>query len=101
MSMYSEIEAKDFYEKSQSKQLIVIDVREEDEFALGHVVNSQNFPLSQLETSYVTLPQGQELYLICKSGVRSARAGHFLENKGYKVISVKGGVEAYLGDLEK
>ena len=33
-------------------------------------------------------------YVICKSGMRSARACQFLEEQGYEVINVQGGMDA-------
>ena len=99
--MYSEISSDLFYEKTLSDKLMVIDVREPDEFLAGHVAGSVNFPLSQLEKNYQDLPQETELYLICKSGMRSMRAGHFLAEKGLEVVGVQGGVEHYSGELVK
>ena len=34
-------------------------------------------------------------YVICKSGMRSARACQFLEEQGYKVINVQGGMMSF------
>lgn len=34
-------------------------------------------------------------YVICKSGMRSARASQFLEEQGYKVINVQGGMMSF------
>ncbi|HEO8337117.1 TPA: rhodanese-like domain-containing protein, partial [Streptococcus agalactiae] len=39
-------------------------------------------------------------YLVCQRGGRSIRACQFLELKGYKVINVDGGTEAWRGNLE-
>ncbi|AEL10098.1 hypothetical protein SPPN_03290 [Streptococcus pseudopneumoniae IS7493] len=34
-------------------------------------------------------------YIICKSGMRSARACQFLSEQGYEVINVQGGMTAF------
>ncbi|MBP2622445.1 rhodanese-like domain-containing protein [Streptococcus oricebi] len=97
--MYQTISAKDFYQELQSRELSLIDVREADEFAQGHVKGAESLPLSTLEANYGHLDKDQTYYLICKMGGRSAKACDFLSQKGYQVINVQGGVEAYPGDL--
>ncbi|RRA53346.1 rhodanese-like domain-containing protein, partial [Streptococcus agalactiae] len=46
------------------------------------------------------LDKNKEYYLVCQRGGRSIRACQFLELKGYKVINVDGGTEAWRGNLE-
>ena len=47
-----EISAKDLYDKLQTEELQLIDVREVDEFTAGHVSGAQNLPLSSLPENY-------------------------------------------------
>ncbi|MBP2621757.1 rhodanese-like domain-containing protein [Streptococcus panodentis] len=91
----NELSANEFYEKASSQTLSVIDVREPDEFAAGHIAGSFNLPLSQLADRYAMLDQTKAHYIICQKGGRSARACEFLENHGYQVTNVQGGLEAY------
>ena len=60
-----------------------------------HLEGAQNLPLSQLADTYEELDKNQLHYVICKSGVRSARACQFLEEQGYKIINVQGGMTAF------
>ena len=61
-----------FYQLYQKESLSVLDVREVEE-----------------------LDKDQLHYVICKSGIRSAHACQFLEERGYKVINVQGGMTAF------
>ena len=75
--------------------ITLVDVREEDEFATGHIEEALSLPLSQLASNYQTLDTANPLYLICQKGARSARAAEFLASKNYDVTNVTGGMDAW------
>ena len=52
-------------------------------------------PLSQLADTFDQLDKDQLHYVICKSGIRSAHACQFLTEKGYDVINVLAGMDAF------
>lgn len=84
-----------FYQLYQNEKLSLVDVREVEEFETLHLEGAQNRPLSQLADIYDQLDKDQLHYVICKSGMRSACACQFLEEHGYKVINVQGGMTAF------
>ena len=90
----NEITFDDFYQLYQKESLSVLDVREVEEFEALHLEGARNFPLSQLADTYEQLDKTQPYYVICKSGMRSARACQFLAEQGYEVINVQGGMDA-------
>ena len=90
----NEITFNNFYQLYQKESLSVLDVREVEEFEALHLEGARNFPLSQLADTYKQLEKDQLYYVICKSGMRSARACQFLAEQGYEVINVKGGMDA-------
>lgn len=96
-----EMTAQDFYQQWQENSLHVLDVREVDEFAAGHVPDSHNVPLSQLEKLYQDLDENTEYHIICQAGKRSEKASAFLDSKGYRVVNVQGGVAGFPGQLTK
>lgn len=79
-------------EKALEKGANLIDVRERFEYEAGHIPTAKNFPLSTLQQTYSSLDKNQTYYIICRSGARSLRASEFLDQKGYKVINVLGGL---------
>ena len=93
--MMKEIVFDKFYQLYQKEPLSVLDVREVDEFEALHLEGAQNLPLSQLADIYDRLDKDLLHYVICKSGMKSARACHFLEEHGCKVINVQGGMTAF------
>lgn len=68
----------------------LIDVRERDEFAAGHVPGAVNLPLSELGERLGELP-AEAFDVICQVGGRSARAVQALESRGYDATNVEGG----------
>lgn len=90
----NEITFNDFYQLYQKELLSVLDVREVEEFESLHLEGARNFPLSQLADTYEQLDKTQPYYVICKSGIRSARACQFLTEQGYEVVNVQGGMDA-------
>ena len=90
----NEITFDDFYQLYQNEQLSLVDVREVEEFEALHLEGARNFSLSQLADTYEQLDKDNLYYVICKSGMRSARACQFLSEQGYEVINVQGGMDA-------
>lgn len=71
----------------------LLDVREDDEWAAGHVPNATHIPLGQLGARANEVPQDQDVYVICRSGMRSGRAAHALNGAGWRAINVAGGMQ--------
>jgi len=79
----------------------VIDVRELDEHQIAHVNGVPLFPLSTLPQHFTELNPNQQIYIHCKSGVRSLRALQFLREQGFKYLkSVKGGINAWSDEID-
>ncbi|WP_368499846.1 rhodanese-like domain-containing protein [Herbiconiux sp. A18JL235] len=73
----------------------VIDVREPDEFASGHVPGATNIPVSQLGERFGEIPTDTTVHVICQSGGRSARATEALAAAGVDAVDVAGGTSAW------
>ena len=76
----------------------LIDVREPDEYAAVRAESAVNIPLSEFVARTDEINPDQDIYLICKSGGRSAQAGEYLEQaRGWdNVINVAGGTTAWV-----
>ncbi len=76
--------------------IALLDVREPEEYAHGHVPSAINLPQAELATRLDEVPHGKPLAVICQAGYRSKRAAQFLEQQGMAgVLSVVGGTEAW------
>lgn len=75
--------------------LVVLDVREPDEWAAGHIEGAVHVPLSLLPVRFAELPDdavsGQTL-VVCKVGGRSAQATMWLQAQGVDAVNLAGGM---------
>ncbi|ARF13150.1 FAD-dependent oxidoreductase [Sporosarcina ureae] len=70
---------------------VIIDVREENEFANGHVLNAINIPLSQLRDRMEEVPKDVPVYVHCRSSQRSYNALMALQNSGFdNIVNISG-----------
>ena len=76
----------------------VIDVRGSDEYVSGHLPDSRNIPLEQLEARAGELEKFKDtpVILVCQTGARSANACKQLEKLGFgKVRNLAGGIAGW------
>lgn len=74
----------------------VLDVREDDEWAEGHVPTAHHIPLGQLESRIDEVEDGARVFVICRSGARSQRGADILFNNGIDAVSVAGGTMGWI-----
>ena len=77
---------------------VLIDVREADEFAAGHIPGAQSIPLSRIKG--IDYDLDTPLFLYCLVGSRSMRAASALKQMGYEKVKSIGGINRYKGDLD-
>jgi len=89
---------------AQSTQMInrddavVLDVRENNEFTEGHIINAIHVPLSIIKTRMNELEKHKDKKIIiaCRSGHRSSGACATLKKEGFEqVFNLSGGVMAW------
>ena len=87
------------YQKTPNAKLI--DVREEDEYAAGHIPASINIPLSKIESAQDKITDlDTPLFVYCRSGNRSGQAVAWLKQAGYSKVKNIGGIADYSGKTE-
>ncbi len=74
----------------------VVDVRDDDEYATGHVAGAVSLPLPEVQARMRELPKDQTIYVICQGGGRSGKAADLLGAAGFDVRSVAGGTGAWV-----
>ena len=78
----------------------VFDVRQPDEYEEAHVPGVRLVPLADVPERVSEFPTDETVYVICKSGGRSARAVEFLRTNGVDAVNVAGGTMAWI-DAQK
>jgi rhodanese-related sulfurtransferase len=75
--------------------VVFVDVREPYEYATGHAEGASNCPLSTFDSCVRKLKSAAEVYVICQTGGRSARAVALLRTHGIPAVNVAGGTSEW------
>ncbi|MFC4078123.1 rhodanese-like domain-containing protein [Salinithrix halophila] len=101
------ISAKAFaekYRKGQLEDVVLLDVREEEEWRVYRLNEAVLIPLQTIPYRLDRLERDKKTYVLCAHGVRSAHAVHFLYRLGFtQVVNVDGGlaeVSLYLDEQD-
>lgn len=74
----------------------VFDVRQPDEYEEAHVPGVVLVPLDQVPERVEEFPTDDTVYVICKTGGRSAKATEFLRAQGIDAVNVAGGTMGWI-----
>jgi len=80
----------------------IVDVREDNEVAIGRIPNSIHIPLGQILSRMKDLDPNRETVVHCKMGGRSARAIEALQRSGFqgKLVNLKGGIIRWSDEVD-
>ncbi len=82
---------------SKQDDIVVLDVREEDEWEEGHLEGATRIYVGQLEEKLDDVPRGKEIAVMCTVGHRAGMASSILLREGFKgVHNILGGVGAWI-----
>lgn len=89
-------------EYQAEEKAVLLDAREKDEYADGHIKGSINIPLSRfMDAETLFEDKSIPIYTYCHSGARSKRMVMGLAKLGFKNVVNIGGIMDYKGILEK
>ncbi|BDD10202.1 rhodanese domain protein [Fulvitalea axinellae] len=87
--------------RDQGEDFVLIDVREENEYQLTNI-GGEFMPLSRLNDFVEQIPEDKKVVVMCRSGVRSARAIEQLERLGFEnCYNLEGGILDYGKKVDK
>lgn len=95
--MSEKVDPRRAAELIESGSVQVLDVREPDEFAEGHLPGARNIPLGDLTDEAATLDAGRAVLVHCKTGPRATMAATALGAAGWDVSELDGGFDAWSG----
>ena len=85
----------DFKVLAQQPGTIIVDVRTVEEFDAGHIPQSINIPLHEIEESVEYLEGYKNIIFICRSGNRSGQATTLFKELGFEHVYNGGGWEEF------
>src|SRR5687768_8036059 len=80
----------------------IVDVREDNEVAIGRIPNSIHIPLAQVLNRMNEIDSTRETVVHCKMGGRSARAIDALQRSGFKgkLVNLRGGITGWSNEVD-
>ncbi len=102
MARLEPIAPRDLHQRLEAgEDLVLLDVREADEFAFCRIEGSVSVPLSELSVRHVELDPDLPTVCICHHGIRSASAAQALAHLGFdELYNLSGGVERWAAELD-
>ena len=75
--------------------VFLLDVREDDEWAAGHAPEAVHIPVGAIAARVREIPQDREVFVICRTGARSAYAAQALAGAGWSAVNVADGMTGW------
>lgn len=101
---YRQISQEQAKEMMDTQEVLILDVREQDEYDGGHIPDAVLLPVGTIteESAAETIPEKDTTVLVyCRSGNRSKSAAKALAELGYTNIYEFGGISDWPYDVEK
>ena len=83
------------WEDLEQSGALILDVRDADEYAEGHVAGAVHIPLAELRERMVELPTERAIWVYCQVGQRAYYATRALRLNGYDALNLSGGFATY------
>ncbi|KPB05332.1 rhodanese-like domain-containing protein [Bacillus sp. CHD6a] len=82
------------------EELHLVDVREDEEIETGKIKQAEHIRMGDIPENLDKLDKNKEYIVICRSGRRSENVCHYLQDQGYKVTNMVGGMLEWEGETE-
>ncbi|SFA92063.1 Rhodanese-related sulfurtransferase [Lentibacillus halodurans] len=83
----------------EDNDTVVVDVREDEEVAQGMIEGAKHIPLDKIPYSVNELDKNNHYILVCRSGNRSMKAASYMDERGFKVSNMEGGMLGWDGEV--
>lgn len=93
-----EIDARTAVQLINYENALIVDVRDDSEYASGHLPNSKHIPREKMEERWSELEKHKDkpIVVIYRGGVRSTNASSILKKNGFpKIYNLMGGIDAW------
>jgi rhodanese-related sulfurtransferase len=90
-----EVEAK----VEAGEPIELVDVREDEEVQGGMIEGAKHIRMYDIPANLDYFDKEKEYVLVCRSGRRSENVCHYLQEQGYKVVNMEGGMMNWKGEV--
>ena len=90
-----QVDARSTHEHFQSGDVDLLDVREPEEWNLGHIEGAAWIPMGHLQARWREIDPARKLVVVCRSGSRSNYVAAMLRQVGIDAANLEGGMHAW------
>jgi len=83
---------------NSGEQIELVDVRENEEVAQGMIPGAKHIRMNDIPENLDYFSKEKEYIFICRSGMRSENVCHYLQDQGFKVVNMAGGMLDWKGE---
>ena len=101
---YQKISQEEAKEMMDAGEVLILDVREQDEYDSGHIPGAVLLPVGSIDeaSAAAVIPEKETVVLVyCRSGNRSKTAAKALAELGYTGIHEFGGINTWPYEIEQ
>ncbi|WP_409297123.1 rhodanese-like domain-containing protein [Peribacillus sp. SCS-26] len=99
MENYKTITTDELQEKiEKDENLLLVDVREDEEVETGMIPGAIHIKMGDIPERLDSFDKDKEYIFICRSGGRSGRVCSYLQDQGYQVVNMEGGMLDWKGE---
>ena len=98
--MKNEITVETLQKEMEQKTIILIDVRENDEYEYCKIQGSMHIPMNDIPVRMKEISIDNSYAVICHTGVRSGMVCNYLKNIGYNAVNVIGGIDKWSESID-
>ena len=92
----SELQAR----REGSDPPLVLDVREPWELEIVRLPGTLDIPMNEVPARLSELPKERDIVVMCHAGGRSLNVARYLEQRGYRVLNLAGGIHAWACEVD-
>lgn len=97
-----EISTEELHKKLINGEILnLVDVREDDEVEEGMIPEAKHIRMGEIPGNLDAFDKEKEYIIVCRSGGRSGNVCAYLEDQGYKVTNMAGGMLDWKGDTKR
>jgi len=94
-------EARDMLKEAEDNEVMILDVREPQEYEFCKLEGSVLLPMSQMKERQDEVPKDKKVLIYCHHGVRSMQVVRYLRSRGWKqVINLEGGIDEWSQQID-
>tara|TARA_B100001996_G_C18277987_1_gene445788 strand:+ start:208 stop:522 length:315 start_codon:yes stop_codon:yes gene_type:complete len=98
--MIKQIKVEELSKKLVDNEVVLIDVREQEEIEICSIEKAIHIPMNNIASSIDQFDKNTIYAIICHSGVRSHNVSFYLQNMGFNVLNVEGGINEWANVID-